>query len=153
MLAHTSGMIALALLAQSAVHPLRPTGPSAPLMTHTANHDEVQPLAKSSSPTPMDILGRWKDEEYGSVVEVMETGGVFTGRTVSTPMNRVAPGTPIFRELKFEATQQNWVGKVYAPKRDKIYDATYRIEGGVLLMKVTFGPLWKNLKWVRVSSN
>jgi uncharacterized protein (DUF2147 family) len=96
------------------------------------------------------IVGRWKDEDHGAIVEVKEAGGVFTGRIISTPLEGVKPGTSVFRRLKYDDKEKAWVGKVYAPRRDSEYNATWRIKGTVMKMKVTFGPLWKTVRWDRV---
>lgn len=116
--------------------------PQAPIVVPSAS-----PLGERSS---QGILGRWQDEEHGAVVEVSEDAGTFTGRIVSTPLPGVKKGLTVFVGLKFEAKKDHWIGEVYAPRRNKKYRATYRVEGRVLSMKVTFGPLWKTVRWFRV---
>ncbi len=97
------------------------------------------------------ILGCWKDEDQGAVVEVTQKNGVFVGRLISTPHREVKLGIAIFRGLKFDAAENRWVGRVYAPRRDSTYNATFQVKGNILKMKVTFGLLWKNVKWYQVS--
>ena len=98
-----------------------------------------------------ELLGRWKDDDYGGIVEVTESAGVFTGRMIRTPLKGVKPGTHIFRGLKYFPEKNAWKGRVYAPRRDSTYDVTLTIKGSVMKMKVTFGPLWKTVMWRRPS--
>jgi len=107
------------------------------------------PKAKKRSPSRA-IVGKWKDEDHGAIVRVTEKNGTFTGAIVSTPLKGVKAGTLVFRGLHYEKSKKRWVGEVYAPRRNSVYDATWRIDAGVLKMKVTFGPLWKTVEWTRV---
>lgn len=108
-----------------------------------------EPASALAADASNAILGKWKDEDYGAIVEVTRQGEVFTGRILSTPLEGVKPGTVTFRGLRYARGDDEWVGRVYAPNRDSTYDATWRIDEGQLAMKVTFGPFWKTVMWSR----
>lgn len=94
------------------------------------------------------LTGKWQTGEDNSIVQVEETSGVITGKLVSSDNPKAKMGTEILRD--FKQAKGVWSGRLYAAKKDKLYDATLSLNTNTLNIKVSAGIVNKKLAWQRV---
>lgn len=95
-----------------------------------------------------ELNGQWQTGEDNSVVEITETDGVAVGRLLSSDNSKAVIGTEILSNLT--PSGNSWKGKIYAVKRHKMMDATIVSSTDTLQIKVSAGPVHRNVTWTRV---
>ena len=106
---------------------------------------ETPPTSSAQTPAAQAIVGKWKKVGKEGVVEVSGSGGVFTG-TLTKSDKKDFVGKVLFRELTFDAEKNHYNGKIYAPKRNKEYKATWTVAGNEMTLKVKS----RKIKWTRL---
>ena len=106
-------------------------------------------VAPAAAQSP--LTGTWQHEDGTARLEVAATVAPFQGVLVWTrdPQAPAKPGLRIWRDLR--PTPTGWQGEVYAPKRDAVYPATFRLrDDGRLEMSVKVGLFTQTQVWTRV---
>ena len=94
------------------------------------------------------VEGRWHTGQKGGVVEIDVEDGVLRGKLVASKDRRAKLGTVILR--RFVKRGGVWVGKIYAPKRDRVVDAKLKLNDGEINIEITAGRMQKSVTWTRV---
>ncbi len=91
-----------------------------------------------------DILGKWDAEKR--VVEVYKSGQKFIGNPLDKEGHRIEK----IQILNLEYKDNQWVGELYAEKRDKTFDVVCEIVDGELNLEISVGFMTKDLVWTRI---
>ncbi len=95
-----------------------------------------------------DISGVWKMAENNAEVEIKKEGDIYNGTVVKSDVEK-AIGKVVLQDFKREGDE--WKGKFYAAKRDRLVDATLKSTGGdAMEMVVTAGRRSKTVPMTRV---
>lgn len=94
-----------------------------------------------------DIAGIWKMAENNAEVEIKKEGDIYNGTVVKSDVEK-AIGKVILRDLKKEGDE--WKGKFYAAKKDRLVDAILVLTGeDAMEMVVKAGPKTKTVSMTR----
>ena len=94
-----------------------------------------------------DITGVWKMAENNAEVEIKKEGDVYNGTVVKSDVEK-AIGKVVLRDFKKDGDE--WKGKFYAVKRDRMVDATLKPTGeDAMEMVVSAGPRTKTVPMTR----
>ena len=127
-------------------------------------------LALGATPPPADsVIGKWKTETRGGVVEILRCGPSICGRIVTSDKLRTDPGfkdannsNPALRNRPLRGLQilggfaqqgGGWVGgKVYNAEDGKTYNAEITPAGAdqLKLRGCVFKPFCKTQTWTRL---
>ncbi|MEO1255358.1 MAG: DUF2147 domain-containing protein [Bacteroidota bacterium] len=95
-----------------------------------------------------DITGVWKMAENNAEVEIKKEGDVYNGTVVKSDVEK-AIGKVVLRDFKKDGDE--WKGKFYAVKRDRMVDATLKSAGeNAMEMVVSVGRRTKTVPMARV---
>ena len=94
-----------------------------------------------------ELEGDWQTGEDNTVIRVVTTDGVATGKMISTDYPNAKLGIAILRD--FKQVKGIWTGQIFAAAKGKLYDATISPDASTLHIKVTDGFLSKKLAWKR----
>ena len=95
------------------------------------------------------LTGLWDTGKENTKVEVTEENGFYQGAIHSSGNSKATIGKVIVKAGKVR-NKSHFVGKIYALKKDKWYDAEFYPEGNKLTLKVSSGWNTKTQEWVRV---
>ncbi len=95
-----------------------------------------------------NLSGVWNTGNQNTQVKMEKHNEVFEGRIISTDSDNTKPGALIVKEVKY--VKGEWVGKIYAPKRDEWYNAKFRIVDDKLTITITVGFFSKTVEWTEV---
>lgn len=127
-------------------------------------------LTLAGAPQPADsVIGSWKTETRGGVVEIVRCGASICGRLVTSDKLRTDPnfrdeknGNPALRNRPLRGLQilggftrqdAGWVGgKIYNAEDGKTYNAEITLAGAnqLKLRGCVFKPFCKTQTWTRV---
>lgn len=100
------------------------------------------------------IVGTWQTfDDDGStpkgVVKVTESGGVITGKLISTvdPKGKKYVGMTIISGLKANGGGKYSGGKITDPEKGKSYKMTAAINGNTMKLKGHLGPFSRSQTW------
>lgn len=95
-----------------------------------------------------DIAGIWKMAENNTEVEIKKEGDVYNGTVVKSDIEK-AIGKEILQDFKKDGNE--WKGKFYAVKRDRLVDATLKSTSEDMMeMVIMAGPKTKTVPMTRV---
>lgn len=100
-------------------------------------------LAQAKAP----IEGRWDTSKDGGIVEISVKGGTLEGKLVDSDHPKAKMGILILRDFHKEG--DTWVGKIYAPKKDRTLPAKLTLKGDTIKIHVSAGAMTKKITWKR----
>ncbi|MDO5768547.1 MAG: DUF2147 domain-containing protein [Psychrobacter sp.] len=110
----------------------------------------IASLAMAADP----IVGTWQTfDDDGStpkgVVKITESGGVFTGKLISTvdPKGKKHVGMTIISGLKADGGGKYSGGQITDPEKNKSYRMTSAISGNSMKLKGYLGPFSRSQTW------
>lgn len=107
-------------------------------------------LLSANSKKRNNIIGSFTKGAGSAVIEVKQKNGLFQGYVVSNDENPENIGNHIFKNVKYNADKMLWKGKLYAKKRDKLYDFEMIQESDKkFVMTIKVGFLSKDIIWIK----
>lgn len=110
----------------------------------------IASLAMAADP----IVGTWQtfDDDGKTpkgVVKITESGGVFTGKLVSTvkPEGKKHVGTTVIKGLKADGGNKYSGGNITDPVKGKTYRMTAEVSGSTMKLKGYVGPFSRSQTW------
>ena len=91
--------------------------------------------------------GIWLTGEDNTKIETYQKDGMWHGKIISSDNPKAKIGLDILTGFKKEG--EEWVGKLYAAKRDKTLDAIISPQNEQLNITVSAGFFKKQLSWKR----
>ena len=92
-----------------------------------------------------EIIATWYTGE--AKVEIYQEGERYIGNPINPAGERVTD----IEVLNLEYDQGKWTGKIYARKRDKLFDVECQIKGEVLHLEVDAGFRSRELQWIQAN--
>ncbi len=92
-----------------------------------------------------EIIAIWDTGE--AKVEIYQEGE----RYIGNPINPAGERATDIEVLNLEYDQGKWTGKIYAKKRDKLFDVECQIKDDVLHLEVDAGFRSRELQWTRAN--
>jgi len=102
-------------------------------------------LSHASDNQHLDIAGVWMTGDDNTLVEINISTAPFNGTVISTDNPKGKVGTVILSDLKKD--NDKWLAQVFAPKRDKHFDAEIVRKGKTLHIAVDVGFFTKDIEW------
>jgi uncharacterized protein (DUF2147 family) len=65
------------------------------------------------------LLGHWQRGKGEAIIEISERGGVYSGVIVWSQKRPETVGIEVFRELRYDAEDEEWHGRAYSIKRKR----------------------------------
>jgi len=94
------------------------------------------------------IKGVWHTGQDNATVEFYKNGARLFGKLLTTDNRYAKIGMIILHDLSFSKDQ--WKGKIYAPRRDKLYSVSITPGDDTMELLVTAGIFKKKLTWKKV---
>ncbi|WP_164503636.1 DUF2147 domain-containing protein [Pleionea sediminis] len=94
-----------------------------------------------------DILGEWIVGKQNSIIKIEQQNGIYSGKLTYSNNAKAQIGKPMVKELK--QMEDSWEGKLYVPKRDEWYEATFVPIGNKLNITILVGPFSKSVEWIK----
>lgn len=95
-----------------------------------------------------ELLGKWDTQEQQTIVTIDNKSGHLEGRITSSKNPKAPIGRVMLKDLKKKGNQ--WIGKIYAAKRDQWFDAVISPAKDQLEIKIEVGFFSKTLSWTKV---
>ena len=100
-----------------------------------------------------NICGVWLGQEKTNKVEIYRTGDHWEGKAVwnSESGDVSDQNIVVLRDLTYDAADKEWVGKIYDPFHDKIFNVVVSLQkNGRLKVVGKAGIISKTMVWTRV---
>ena len=100
-----------------------------------------------------NICGVWLGQEKTNKVEIYRTGDHWEGKAVWTSEygDVSDQNIVVLRDLTYDAADKEWVGKIYDPFHDKIFNVVVSLQkNGRLKVVGKAGIISKTMVWTRV---
>ncbi len=114
-------------------------------MKHLVVLSLVMTMAFSLS-AQTNLTGVWNTGKENTKVKLYKNkSGVIYGKILSSDNSKVKIGKVLVKEVKLK--DGKWVGKIYAPKQDKWYNAQFIPSKSTLKIKISSGWMTKEIEW------
>ncbi|MGB1218006.1 MAG: DUF2147 domain-containing protein [Saprospiraceae bacterium] len=93
-----------------------------------------------------EIAGIWSTGQDNTKVEFQQNKkGLISGKILSSDNPKAKVGKTLVKDVEYKDGE--WTGKMYAPKKQKWYDATFERQQDKLEVAVSVGFFSKTMEW------